>query len=160
MFILRGGSAALERLLGVLEKLLACALLAAIALNFANVVGRYLLGRTLLGADEAQTYAMAWIAFLGAGLVAWRGEHLRMDALSRFYPAAVRRALRVAEALVVLAVVGFTLVQSVRYTAAMWQLGAHSPVARIPMWLAHGGVALGLALILAAGVRLLLRRAP
>jgi C4-dicarboxylate transporter DctQ subunit len=152
--------AALERLLAALEKLLAFALLAAIALNFANVAGRYLLGRTLLGADEAQTYAMAWIVFLGAGLVAWRGEHLRMDALSRFYPAALQRALRVAEALVVLLVVGFTLVQSVRYTAAMWQFGAHSPMAQVPMWIAHGGVALGLALILAAGVRLLLRRAP
>lgn len=142
----------------LLEKALALLLLAAIALNFANVIGRYALGRTLLGADELQTYAMVWIAFLGAGLVAWKGEHLRMDVLWQRYPAPVQRGLRRLEGLLVVLVVGFALVQSLRYVASMWQFGARSPMAQVPMWLAHAGVALGLALMLAAGARLLGRR--
>jgi TRAP-type C4-dicarboxylate transport system permease small subunit len=141
---------------GVLERVLALALLGTIVLNFANVVDRYVLGRTLVGADEVQTYAMVWIAFLGAGLVAWHGEHLRMDVLWRFYPPALQRAVRVAEGVLVLLVVGFALVQSLRYAASMWQFGARSPTAGIPMWIAHSGLALGLALILLAGARRLM----
>lgn len=150
---MRSASSVFERFLLGIEKILAVALLAAIGLNFANVIGRYALGRTMLGADELQTYAMVWIAFLGAGLVAWRGEHLRMDVLSNLYPAPLRRAVGLVESLVTLLVVGFTLVQSVRYTETMWQFGERSPTAGLPMWIAHSGLAVGLAFILIAGVR-------
>ncbi|HET7297193.1 MAG TPA: TRAP transporter small permease subunit, partial [Burkholderiales bacterium] len=66
----------MNRVMRALELGLGALLLAAIALNFVNVLGRYVAGRTLIGADELQTYSMVWIAFLGAGVVAWRGEHL------------------------------------------------------------------------------------
>lgn len=134
-------------------------LLAAIALNFANVLGRYVLGRTITGADEMQTYALVWIAFLGAGIVAWRGEHLRMDVLSRAWPEPVQRALRVLEALLVVLLAGFALVQSVRYAASMLRLEAASPMAQIPMWLPHSGVALGLALLVLVAAWRMLRGA-
>jgi C4-dicarboxylate transporter DctQ subunit len=147
---MRSASSAFEACLRGIEKILAVALLAAIGLNFVNVVGRYWAGRTLTGADEVQTYAMVWITFLGAAVVARRGEHLRMDMLVRFLPPAVQGGLRVAELLLVLAIAGFALVQSVRYAASMLRLGAASPMAGVPMWIAHSGVALGLALLLLA----------
>src|SRR5690606_2464443 len=133
----RGRQSRVEQLASGLEKLLALLLLAAIALNFANVVGRYVFGRTITGADEMQTYAMVWIAFLGAGIVAWRGEHLRMDVLWRIFPPRVQGVLRVLEALLVIALGGFALVQSVRYVSSMLKLGAASPMAQIPMWMPH-----------------------
>ena len=111
------------------------------------MLGRYALGRTITGADEMQTYALVWIAFLGAGIVAWHGEHLRMDVLSRAWPEPVQRALRMLEALLVVLLAGFALVQSVRYVASMLRLEAASPMAQIPMWLPHSGVAVGLALL-------------
>lgn len=151
---------ALERLMRAIERILALALLAAIALNFANVVGRYVFGRTLTGADEMQTYSLVWIAFLGAGVVAWRGEHLRMDVISRAFPAAVQLGLRLLEVILVLVIVGFALWQSVRYVESMLRLGAHSPMAQLPMWLPHGGVAVGLALLILAALWRLARRAP
>lgn len=152
------GEGAIERFARALEKLLALVLLAAIALNFANVVARYVFGRTITGADEMQTYSMVWIAFLGAGIVAWRGEHLRMDILSRTFPPGAQSALRLIEALLVIALGGFALVQSVRYVSSMLSLGAASPMAQIPMWIPHSGVVIGLALLVLVALWRLVRR--
>lgn len=142
-----------------LELGLGALLLAAIALNFVNVLGRYVAGRTLIGADELQTYSMVWIAFLGAGVVAWRGEHLRMNVLSHNWPPRLRGALQLLEAVLIVLVAGFALVQSVRYVLSMAQFGAASPSAQIPMWIAHSGVAAGLVLVVAAALWSLFRGA-
>jgi TRAP-type C4-dicarboxylate transport system permease small subunit len=149
---------ALGQLMRGIERVLAFALLATIALNFANVVGRYLFGRTLVGADELQTYTMVWIAFLGAAIVAWRGEHLRMDIFSKKSPPGVQLVLAWLEGVLLVLVVGFALWQSVRYVQSMLQLGANSPTAQIPMWLPHSGVAAGFALVLVAVLWRLARR--
>ena len=139
---------ALERLMRAIERILALVLLATIALNFANVVGRYAFGRTITGADELQTYAMVWIAFLGAAVVAGRGEHLRMDILARRFSSSTKSVMRIAELAVILAAGGFALWQSVRYVESMLRLGANSPMAQVPMWMPHSGVAAGLALLI------------
>jgi len=43
---------AFDRIARIIEVTLALAFIFAVLLNFANVVGRYLLGLSLLGADE------------------------------------------------------------------------------------------------------------
>src|SRR5438132_12364452 len=136
---------AFDRLIRAIEGVLALALLAAIALNFINVIGRYVFARSILGADEVQIYAMLWIAFLGAGVVAWRGEHLRMDVLTRFFPPFAAGVLRVLELALLLALSGFVLVHSWRYTAQMATMTSAS--AGIPMWIPHGAVVAGFALL-------------
>ncbi len=149
---------ALGRLMRGIERVLAVALLLTIALNFANVVARYLFGHTLVAADEVQTYTMAWIAFLGAAAVAWHGEHLRMDIFFRKCAPGVQLWLARFEALLIVVVVSFALWQSVRYVRSMVQLGANSPTAQIPMWLPHSGVAVGFALMLVVALWRVTRR--
>ena len=61
-----------EQATRAIERALALALIAGVSLNFANVVDRYLLGGTILGADEIQVFIMVWMTFLAAGVVAWR----------------------------------------------------------------------------------------
>ncbi len=149
---------ALGQLMRGIERALAFALLATIALNFANVIGRYVFGRTLVGADELQTYTMVWIAFLGAAVAAWHGEHLRMDILVQKFPSRAKGLVGVVELLAVIAIVGFALWQSARYVESMLRLGANSPTAQIPMWLPHSGVAVGFALLLVVALWRLARR--
>ena len=88
---------AFDRIARIIEVTLALAFIFAVLLNFANVVGRYLLGLSLLGADEVQIFIMVAMTFLGAAVVTRRNLHLRMDVLVRFLPAGVRVALRIAE---------------------------------------------------------------
>ena len=133
--------------MNAIERGLALAFIFAVCLNFANVIGRYVIGQSIPGADEIQIYIMVWMAFLGAGVVAWRRNHLRMDVLVGFLPEKIKTILRFSETLLIICLAGFTLVQSLRYTAQMATLGRTSDVGGIPMWIPHSAVALGFGLI-------------
>jgi TRAP-type C4-dicarboxylate transport system permease small subunit len=139
---------AFDRIARIIEVALALAFIFAVLLNFANVVGRYLLGLSLLGADEVQIFIMVAMTFLGAAVVTRRNLHLRMDVLVRFLPAGVRVALRVAEQVLLAALAGFVLTQSYFYARQMRRIGRTSDMAGVPMWIPHATVALGFALIL------------
>lgn len=130
-----------------IERVLALALIAGVCLNFANVVDRYVLGGTILGADELQVFIMVWMTFLAAAAVAWREKHLRMDALARFLPERLRGVLRAVELAVLALLAGLTLALSARYTWDIFGLGQVSNTAAIPMWIPHAAVPLGFGLI-------------
>ena len=139
---------ALDRLARIIELVLALAFIFAVVLNFTNVVGRYLFGLSLLGSDEVQVFIMVAMTFLGAVVVTRRNEHLRMDVLLQFMPDAVRLLLRIAEQVLLLLLAGFVLSQSYFYAGQMLRIGRTSDMAGVPMWIPHGAVALGFALIL------------
>jgi TRAP-type C4-dicarboxylate transport system permease small subunit len=139
---------ALDRVARVIELALALAFIFAVLLNFANVVGRYLLGISLIGADEVQIFIMVGMTFLGAAVVTRRNLHLRMDVLVRFFPHPIQLALRIIEQLLLIALAGFVLSQSYFYARQMLRIGRTSDMAGVPMWIPHGLVALGFLLIL------------
>ncbi len=137
--------AAIGRAIRAIELTLAWVLLGAIVLNFANVVGRYVFARTIFGADEVQIYGMIWIAFVGAAVVAWHGEHLRMDVLVKSMPAGFARALRIVELALVIVLAGFVVHVSTRYALSM--VDVKSSIGGIPMWIPHLAVAVGYLMI-------------
>lgn len=135
------------RLVAGIERVLALAFVAAVCLNFINVIGRYVIGSSILGADEVQIFIMVYMTFLGAVAITWRKEHLRMDVLVQFFPGWVRASLHAAELALVLVLAGFVLSQSVYYVSRMFTLQEKSNTAGIPMWIPHSAVALGFGLI-------------
>jgi len=137
----------LNRFIEGLEKLLGLALIAAVAFNFVNVVGRYIFGRTFIAADEVQIFIMVYIAFLGAAVATWRRLHLRMDVLVQLLPRRAQAALAAAELVLVLVLAAFVLYVSSGYVAQMAGLDARSQNAGIPMWLPHSAIVLGFGLI-------------
>ena len=154
----------LDRLMWLFEYALACAFIAAVLLNFINVVGRYVFGVTFLGADEMQIFIMIFMTFLGAAVVAWANQHLRMDVLVNALPPSLARALRIAELAIVAALCAFVAWNSTYYTEQMFSIGRVSDMARVPMWIPHGAVALGFGLMASITVLQLIeaitRRAP
>jgi TRAP-type C4-dicarboxylate transport system permease small subunit len=138
----------LDRIARVVELVLAVAFILAVALNFTNVVGRYVFGVALLGSDEVQVFVMVAMTFLGAAVVTRRNQHLRMDVLVRFMPAPLQLTLRIAEQALLIVLAVFVLSQSWFYAGQMLRIGRTSDMAGVPMWIPHGFVALGFALIL------------
>jgi TRAP-type C4-dicarboxylate transport system permease small subunit len=138
---------AFDRVARAIELVLALAFIFAVLLNFANVVGRYLIGISMIGADEIQIFIMVAMTFLGAAVVAQRNAHLRMDVLVRFFPGPIQLLLRALEQLLLISLAGFVLYQSYYYASQMWRFGRVSDMAGVPMWIPHGMVALGFALM-------------
>lgn len=141
-----------------LERLLGAVLLAAVVLNFGNVVARYIFNTALISADEVQVFGLIAITFLGAAIVSFRSEHLRMDVLRPMMPSAVQFSIRLLEAAITLVVIGFVGWQSWRYVTRVWTLGQTSDMAHIPMWIPHGLLLAGF--VLMAGVAVLRLFAP
>jgi TRAP-type C4-dicarboxylate transport system permease small subunit len=141
----------LDRLMRWIERGLAYAFIAAIALNFINVVGRYGFGSTILSADELQIYIMVFMTFLGAAVVAWRNQHLRMDVVVAALPELIRHMVKIAEALAIVILTTFVLWNSTYYAKQMFVLGRVSDMARVPMWIPHGVVAVGFGLMALIG---------
>lgn len=135
----------------VIELALALALIVAVLLNFANVIGRYGFGRSFLAADEVQTYLMVYMAFLGAAVATWRGLHLRMDVLAQKFPPGVRAFLHVLELLLIIGLGGLVTGVAWQYAGQMYALGARSQTAQIPMWIPHGAIAAGFGLMALVG---------
>jgi TRAP-type transport system small permease protein len=134
-----------ERAGRVIEIVLALGFLAAVCLNFLNVMGRYLVGYTPSGTDEIQIYIMVWMAFVGAAIITWRDAHLRMDVLFQRFPASVRAAVRGFEFAVFLTIASFVTLQSFYYVIRMFRLGQVSDLAEVPMWIPHAAVVVGFA---------------
>lgn len=96
-------------------------------------------------------------------MVTRRNHHLRMDVLVQFMPLPVRAALRIVEQLLLAALACFVLTQSYFYARQMFRIGRTSDMAGVPMWIPHGTVAFGFALMLIIAIWrtvAILRRQP
>lgn len=141
-----------------LEFVLASALIAAVVMNVANIIARYVFGRSLSGADEWQIYLMVALAFFGSVVAAVRGQHLRMDVLNRFFPQAVQCVLGTVEAVASVVLCSFVCFVSTHYAVRMHQIGSVSENGHIPMWLPHSLVAVAFGAMTLVGVADLLLR--
>lgn len=148
-----------DRVATIVERVLALGLVAAIGLDFLNVTGRYSGAFSIIGVDEVEIYILVAVAFLGAAVVTWRQQHLRMDVIVGACPYFIRKAVVLLEMAVMLAVVTFVGWQSFAYVQKVFMLGTVSDIAGIPMWIPHSAVCVSLLLIaivvLVRGSRLL-----
>lgn len=80
-------------LLAIIRWLSGVLLICSVALNFANIIGRYFLHSSISWAEEAMLFLMVGCVFLGSGMVTWSGRHIRMDIIVRLMPKKVQVAL-------------------------------------------------------------------
>lgn len=108
-------------------------LLIAIAINFANIVGRYAFALPLPWAEEVLSFLVIWAVGLGASAVTYDRRHLVMDLFSASFPPLIRIAV---ELLILLATVGFcglACIEALKIVTIMAQNGQVSITAGIPM---------------------------
>jgi TRAP-type C4-dicarboxylate transport system permease small subunit len=139
--------------------LAAVLLLGAIAINFANVVGRYLLHASIYWADEAMVFLVIWSIFLAAAAVTYDGSHLTMDLFLARLPARAQRALDGAIAAVCLATFAFMAWQAVTVVRTLMRNDQRSIALDIPMAVPHAALLAGFVLsALVVAARVALRR--
>ncbi len=139
-----------RRTMTVPRAIIGSLILISIALNFANVIGRYVFLSPIIWAEEAMIFIMIWCVFIGAVPVSWDGRHLRMDLLSSALSPAWQRGLNFCATLAFLIICGFVVVQSWGAVALFARFGQESTVAGIPMVIPHSALLIGFGLMLVA----------
>jgi TRAP-type C4-dicarboxylate transport system permease small subunit len=136
-------------------------LISSVAINFANIIGRYFFSVSIPWAEEIMLFLMVACVFTGCCAVAWEGRQIRMDVIIAMMPAKVRDLFHLLSDLVLIAA-------AAAVTAFAWpvitQLAAfdeRSQAANFPLVIPQAMVPIGYTLMaLLVAVRLLTRRRP
>lgn len=126
--------------------LLGALMLAGIAINFANVVGRYAFGHALFWAEETMVFITIWGVFIGMAAIAFDGNHLNMDLFFAQFRGRWRVLLNGAVAATLLVCCAFVVVQSYHVVTLFAQAKQVSVSAGIPKAIPHAALLAGFAL--------------
>ena len=121
-----------------------------IAVNFGNVLGRYLFLSPIIWAEEIMIYIMVWTVFTGSILVTWEGRHLKMDFFTIMLPSPFKEILNFLGVITLIVVCFLVLPQNYTVVEMMFRLEQRSIVAEIPMVVPHFALLLGFSLMLLA----------
>jgi TRAP-type C4-dicarboxylate transport system permease small subunit len=121
-------------------------LIASVAINFANIIGRYFLSVSLSWAEEAMLFLMIGSVFLAAPPVGWLGRHIRMDVVVSLLPPRLRVAFEVFSDLVTIATCVALAIFAWPVMTMLAELDQRSESANIPLVIPQAAVPIGLAL--------------
>lgn len=127
-------------------------ILLAIAINFANIVGRYVFLAPLDWAEEVLVFLVIWGVYLGASAVTYDNRHLDMDLFAAAFPAKLRAALEIAKLVVMVGFCGFTAANASTIVGIMAGNGQVSITAGVPMTVPYAAFVLGFCLIAISAV--------
>jgi len=133
-------------LVAVVRTLTAVLLLLSVALNFANVVARYVFDAPISSAEEVMLFLLVAIVFLGNSVVAWERKQIRMDVFLHMLPPGVRNALDVLADLAAIAVSVTLIVLGWPAIAMLAEFDQRSQAAEIPLAIPQALVPIGLGL--------------
>ncbi len=143
---MRAFESTIERVVQAATYAMGLLLLFAIAVNFANVIGRYIFLRPLIWGEEIILYSTIWTVFIGIAVVAWRGIHLRMDVVYELLPLLVRRAIAILITLVTLWLSAEMIYVGYQVVARLQANNQRTPAAGIPIFLIYWAIPVGFAL--------------
>jgi TRAP-type C4-dicarboxylate transport system permease small subunit len=141
--LLRG----VRAVVAVLRALAALLLVASVAVNCANVIGRYFFNYSIYWAEEVMLYLMVACVFLGNGVVAWSGRQLRMDVIVGMMPARAQKVLVLLSELTFVAVAVFIVIAAAPVIRDLWLFDQRSQSAELPMVIPQAMIPIGLSIM-------------
>ena len=144
-----------RRLIVVTRTAAAVMLAASVAINFANIIGRYFFSVSIQWAEEIMLFLMIGCVFLGTGAVGWSRRQIRMDAVIALLPAKLRQILEVIAELVEIATCFFLAVLAWPVVTMLAELDQRSQAANFPLVIPQAMMPIGLvlmALLIAVGL--------
>lgn len=127
-------------------------LLAAIAINITNVVGRYVFNAPVSWAEEVISYMIIWGVFVAVCAVTYQGLHLKMDLLVTNVRGIGARLIGGLTAILIAVCSVFVMKQSLQILELYWMSGETSMGARIPLIYPHAALLVGFFLMAAAAI--------
>jgi len=124
----------------------AASMLLAVALNFANIIGRYIFFSPISSAEEVMLFLFVGTVFLGNSVVGFQGKQIRMDVLLHLMPPAMRRAFDVFADLLGIVVSVFLIVIGWPVIVMLAEFDQRSQAADIPLVIPQVLIPIGLGL--------------
>lgn len=122
-------------------------LVLSVAINFANIIGRYFFSYSLSWAEEAMLFLMTGCVFLGASEGAWLGRHIRMDVVISLLPLRARKICAVLTDLVTIGTCIAIALFAWPVMTMLYELDQRSNSANIPLVIPQSAVPIGLLLM-------------
>jgi TRAP-type C4-dicarboxylate transport system permease small subunit len=133
-------------------------LVGSVAVNFANIIGRYFLSVSIPWAEEVMLFLMIACVFLNCGLAGWSGRQIRMDAFVSLLPPRPRAIVELVCELVVVATCLVLAGLAWPVVSMLAELDERSEAANIPLVLPQGMMPIGfLIMAFLIAIRLLVR---
>jgi len=152
--IFRGAHA----LTAVIRVVAGALLIGSVAVNFANIIGRYFLSTSIPWAEEVMLFLMVGCVFLGSGLVGWSGRQIRMDAVVSLLPLRLRAVIELVSDIVLIASCVVLAVLAWPVVAMLTEFDQRSQAANVPLALPQATLPVGfLILAFLVAVRVLTR---
>ena len=146
---------AIRYLVAGIQGLTAVLMLIAVALNAANIAGRYVFFRPIESAEEVMLFLLVGTVFLGNAIVGFEGRSLRMDIIIHALPPGLRRACDLAADITTIAVCVTLIILGWPAVEMLAEFDQRSQAAEIPLVIPQALVPIGLGLTaLLVGVRL------
>lgn len=125
-------------------------LLVATAINFANVIGRYVFATPIFWAEEILVFIVVWSVFVAAASIAYRGGHLSMDLFYTRFRSLWKKIINGAVAVLFIACGVFVVLQSYQVVSLHIRTGAVSLAAGAPLTVPHSALLVGFAIMVLA----------
>lgn len=128
------------------------ALIAIVAINGANVAGRYFFASPIAWAEESMLYLMILVVFSAVASVTWRGSHIKIELLLDHVSPTLRRIATLFSAALTISICGVVAVSSLDVVSQLYAFDQRSDAMEFPVWIAQSAVLGGLVLIAAMTV--------
>ena len=106
-----------------------------------QVFFRYVLNRSLFWSEEAVRFALVWSVMLGSAIVAYRSEHLRIDALDFLLSPRARRVVALAAEVLTFAFCVILAGTGIQFT--LRTLTQRSALLEVPIWTVYAAIPVG-----------------
>jgi TRAP-type C4-dicarboxylate transport system permease small subunit len=133
-------------------------LISSVAINFANIVGRYFFSVSIPWAEEIMLFVMVGCVFTGCCAVAWEGRQIKMDVVVSMLPPKLRELLNVLSELVLIATAAAVTVFAWPVISQLAAFDERSQAANFPLVIPQAMLPIGYTLMaLLVAVRLMTR---
>jgi TRAP-type C4-dicarboxylate transport system permease small subunit len=133
-------------------------LISSVAINFANIVGRYFFSISIPWAEEIMLFLMVGCVFTGCCAVAWEGRQIRMDVVLAMLPPKARDLLDILSDLVMMAAAAAVTVFAWPVIQQLAEFDERSQAANFPLAYPQAMVPIGYSMMaLLIACRLLIR---
>ncbi|MAY85528.1 MAG: hypothetical protein CML02_02190 [Pseudooceanicola sp.] len=127
-------------------------MIVSVAINFSNVIARYILQAPIFWAETIITYIMLWSAFIGAALITLDDKHLSIDLVASVFPRRSRSVVLACSAACLLAVALIVVPQSWQATEMLVRNDQRTAVEGLPLAIPNAALLVGFGLMALAGV--------